>query len=63
MKALHYIGFDVHKKTISFCVKTAGGEIVGPPPPLDSYLIMDARHLSPRVFEGEHHGSTSTGLR
>src|SRR5436309_560204 len=24
----HYIGFDVHKKTISFCVKTAAGEIV-----------------------------------
>ena len=28
MNALHYIGFDVHKKTISFCVKTAAGEIV-----------------------------------
>src|SRR5258708_34841626 len=28
MNALHYIGFDVHKKTISFCVKTASGEIV-----------------------------------
>ena len=28
MNILHYIGFDVHKKTISFCVKTAGGEIV-----------------------------------
>jgi transposase len=25
---LHYIGFDVHKKAISFCVKTAAGEIV-----------------------------------
>ena len=24
MTASHYIGFDVHKKTISFCVKTAG---------------------------------------
>ncbi len=24
----HYIGFDVHKKTISFCIKTAAGEIV-----------------------------------
>ena len=22
----HYIGFDVHKKTISFCVKTAAGK-------------------------------------
>jgi len=28
MIASHYIGFDVHKKTISFCVKTAAGEIV-----------------------------------
>src|SRR5208283_5038823 len=28
MNALHYIGFDVHKKNISFCVKTAAGEIV-----------------------------------
>jgi hypothetical protein len=24
----NYIGFDVHKKSISFCVKTAAGEIV-----------------------------------
>ncbi len=28
MNNIHYIGFDVHKKTISFCVKTAAGEIV-----------------------------------
>ena len=28
MTTSHYIGFDVHKKTISFCVKTAAGEIV-----------------------------------
>ena len=28
MNAIHYIGFDVHKKTISFCVKTADGQIV-----------------------------------
>ncbi len=28
MNNLHYIGFDVHKKTISFCVKTVAGEIV-----------------------------------
>ena len=26
MNALHYIGFDIHKKTISFCVKTAAGD-------------------------------------
>lgn len=28
MNSPHYIGFDVHKKSISFCVKTAAGEIV-----------------------------------
>ena len=28
MNIKHYIGFDVHKKTISFCVKTAAGEIL-----------------------------------
>ncbi len=28
MNSLHYIGFDVHKKAISFCAKTAAGEIV-----------------------------------
>jgi hypothetical protein len=28
MNAIHYIGFDVHKKTISYCVKTADGQIV-----------------------------------
>lgn len=28
MNAVQYIGLDVHKKTISFCVKTADGQIV-----------------------------------
>jgi transposase len=28
MNVTHYIGFDVHKKTISFCVKTADGQVV-----------------------------------
>lgn len=28
MNAIHYIGLDVHKKTISYCVKTADGQIV-----------------------------------
>jgi transposase len=27
MNVIHYIGLDVHKKTISYCVKTAAGEI------------------------------------
>lgn len=28
MTAIHYIGLDVHKKSISYCVKTAAGEVV-----------------------------------
>ncbi|HEX4168466.1 MAG TPA: IS110 family transposase [Bryobacteraceae bacterium] len=28
MNVIHYIGLDVHKKTISYCVKTAAGEVV-----------------------------------
>ena len=28
MNVIHYIGLDVHKKTISYCVKTADGRIV-----------------------------------
>jgi len=28
MNEVHYIGFDVHKKSISYCVKTAAGEIL-----------------------------------
>lgn len=28
MNVIHYIGFDVHKKTISYCVKLADGKIV-----------------------------------
>ncbi len=28
MNVNHYIGFDVHKKSISYCVKTADGRIV-----------------------------------
>ena len=28
MSVFHYIGFDVHKKTVSFCVKLADGTII-----------------------------------
>ena len=28
MNAIHYIGLDVHKKSISYCIKTADGRIV-----------------------------------
>ena len=27
MNVTHYIGLDVHKKSISFCIKTADGQI------------------------------------
>ena len=28
MNVTHYIGFDVHKKSVSYCVKTGDGRIV-----------------------------------
>lgn len=28
MNEIHYIGLDVHKKSVSYCVKTASGEVV-----------------------------------
>ena len=28
MDGIHYVGLDVHKKTISYCVKRAAGEVV-----------------------------------
>ena len=28
MNVNHYIGFDVHKKSVSYCVKLADGQIV-----------------------------------
>lgn len=28
MKGYHYVGLDVHKKTIAYCVKTADGDVV-----------------------------------
>ena len=27
MSSMHYVGMDVHKKTISYCVKTPGGRV------------------------------------
>jgi transposase len=28
MNVVHYIGLDVHRKTISYCIKTAAGQVV-----------------------------------
>jgi len=47
MDTVHYIGFDVHKKTIAICVKAADGKIliadnrIGPPPPQGSPRCYD----------------------
>jgi len=40
MDTLHYIGFDVHKKSISYCVKLADGQIVE-----EGRLTAERRHL------------------
>ena len=37
MNISHYIGFDVHKKHINFCIKAADGAGAGPP--LDLVLL------------------------
>ena len=29
MDSIHYVGLDVHKITIAYCVKTKGGKICG----------------------------------
>ena len=29
MATMHYVGLDVHKKTIAYCVKTKGGSMRG----------------------------------
>lgn len=28
MTTMHYIGFDIHKKVISFCEKTNDGKVI-----------------------------------
>jgi len=47
MNVIHYIGLDVHKKTISYCIKTADGRIVreGKLPALRSALRSWAEGL------------------
>ena len=41
MNVNHYIGFDVHKKSVSYCVKTADGRIVE-----EGKLPRDARSVA-----------------
>src|SRR6516162_7010324 len=40
MNVNHYIGFDVHKKSISYCVKTADGTIVEEGPLRATHLAL-----------------------
>ncbi len=28
MESIHYIGLDVHKKTIAYCVKSVAGKVI-----------------------------------
>ena len=28
MESMHYVGLDIHKKIIAFCIKTASGRII-----------------------------------
>src|SRR6516162_7669623 len=42
MNVNHYIGFDVHKKSISYCVKTADGTIVEEGPLRATHLALRA---------------------
>lgn len=38
MNIMHHIGFDIHKKTISYCIKTVSGEII------EQGVIQATRH-------------------
>jgi transposase len=48
MNVNHYIGFDVHKKSISYCVKTADGQIV-------EEGKLRANHDTLRQWAGKRH--------
>ena len=59
MNVNHYIGFDVHKKSISYCVKTADGTIV-------EEGTLRATHLALREWAGKRrepwHGAMEATL-
>jgi hypothetical protein len=40
MENIHYMGLDVHKKTIAYCIKTATGKSVG-----QGVIIADRQNL------------------
>ena len=46
MNVNHYVGFDAHKKTVSYCVKTADGRVLDRPrnaPPAPAGLLPRAK--------------------
>jgi hypothetical protein len=57
METMYYIGLDVHKKTISYCVKDGSGRIyaAGSIPATRLALDMWMKNASPAVDGG--HGS------
>ena len=50
MNVSHYIGFDVHKKTVSYCEKAADGQIVeeGKLPALRAARLSRSSSAQPR---------------
>ena len=62
MKGYHYVGFDVHKKTIAYCVKTVEGKILD-----EGVIPANRRGLSsltqrlPRPWSGAMEATLFTG--
>ena len=59
MNVSHYIGFDVHKKHINFCIKTADGAVVeqGPLGRATGDAARVGRETNPNLARG--HGSNA----
>jgi hypothetical protein len=62
MSTIEYIGFDIHKKTISFCAKTQDGTILeeGTIPALRKTLLAWAQ-ARPRPWIGAMEATLFTG--
>jgi len=62
MPTIDYIGFDIHKKTISFCVKARDGTILeeGTIPALRNKLLAWAK-ARPRPWMGAMEATLFTG--
>ncbi len=52
MDAIHYVGFDVHKKSVSFCVKRDDSGMVAevclPAMPFPQMDVWSRRRVDPR---------------